>query len=99
MKKKKTLHYQVLAGMTDVIRCGFAVLAIILLLLKKRWEAVVFVTAVFGALFWGYAAVENVPLSYLPMVTKLFYVLVPVWCIFVTGYCYKRWSGTVNFLE
>ena len=33
MKKKKTLHYQVLAGMTDVIRCGFAVLAIILLLL------------------------------------------------------------------
>ena len=73
--------------------------AIILLLLKKRWEAVVFVTAVFGALFWGYAAVENVPLSYLPMVTKLFYVLVPVWCIFVTGYCYKRWSGTVNFLE
>ncbi len=32
-KKKKTLHYQVLAGMTDVIRCGFAVLAIILLLL------------------------------------------------------------------
>ena len=32
-KKKKTLHYQVLAGMTDVIRCGFAVLAIVLLLL------------------------------------------------------------------
>ncbi len=32
-KKNKVLHYQVLAGMTDVIRCGFAVLAIVLLLL------------------------------------------------------------------
>lgn len=64
--------------------------SIILFLMKKRWEAVAFVTAVCGALFWGYEAVENVPLSFLPIVTKLFYVLASIWCIFVAGYNYKR---------